>query len=317
MIINTGSRTDIPAFFHEWFLNRIYEGFVCTRNPYNDDIYKYPLDSKIIDCLCFCTKNPRPLLNNLDKLDEFRQFWFVTITPYGRDIEVNVPSFKHVVKSFRELSEYLGANKVSWRYDPIFITEKYSLDFHIDRFEELASLLSGYTDDCTISFIDLYKKVLRNFPEAKEVTTQERLVIGEEFAKIADKYDIKMKTCVEGTLLDQFGFDSSGCMTQRVIEKAIGNNLRIPKGKYRIRECDCIFGRDIGAYNTCLHGCRYCYANFSTKLVKRNFRLHNPDSPLLIGNVNDNDVVKEVSEPSYIETYGKSSADYTFQSALF
>ena len=302
MIINTGSRTDIPAFFSKWFLNRIDEGFVCTRNPYNDDIYRYPLDSKIIDCLCFCTKNPKPLVKNLDKLKDFNQFWFVTITPYDSDIEVNVPSFKKVIKSFKELSETLGINKVSWRYDPIFITEKYNLDFHIERFEELACELSDYTNDCTISFIDLYQKVLRNFPEAKEVTTEEQLIIGENFSKIAKNYDIQMKTCVEGTLLDQFGFDSSGCMTQQVIEKAIGNNLKIPKGKYRIRECNCIFGRDIGAYNTCLHGCKYCYANYSLKLVKRNQKLHNPDSPLLIGNVKDIDVVKEVSEPSFIDT---------------
>ena len=301
MIINTGSRTDIPAFFSEWFFNRVEEGFVCTRNPYNDDIYKYPLDSKIIDCLCFCTKNPKPMLKDLDKLNDFNQFWFVTITPYGRDIERNVPSFKRVMRSFKELSETLGVNKVSWRYDPIFITEKYSLDFHIDRFEEMVSKLHTFTDDCTISFIDLYQKVLRNFPEAREVTRREQLIIGENFSRIANDYDIQMKTCVEGTLLDRFGFDSSGCMTQNVIEKAIGNNLKIPKGKYRIRECDCIFGRDIGAYNTCLHECKYCYANFSTKLVKRNFKLHDPDSPLLIGNVNDNDVVKEVSEPSYID----------------
>lgn len=300
MIINTGSRTDIPAFFHRWFLNRIDDGFVCTRNPYNDDIYKYPLDSKIIDCLCFCTKNPKPLLKNIDKLDGYNQFWFVTITPYDKDIEVNVPNFKKVIKNFKDLSEYLGINKVSWRYDPIFITDKYSLDYHIDKFEQMASELSEYTNDCTISFIDLYKKVLRNFPDAKEVTRDEQLAIGESFSKIADEYGIQMKTCVEGTLLDQFGFDSSGCMTQNVIEKAIGNNLKIPKGKYRIRECDCIFGRDIGAYNTCMHGCKYCYANFSTKLVKRNWKLHNPDSPLLIGKIKDNDVVKEISEPSYI-----------------
>ena len=305
MILNTGSRTDIPAFFSNWFLNRIDEGFVCTRNPYNDDIYKYPLDSKIIDCLCFCTKNPKPLLKNIDRLNDFKQFWFVTITPYGKDIERNVPDFKKVIKSFKELSETLGVNSISWRYDPIFITEKYSLDFHINRFEEMASELSGYTDDCTISFIDLYKKVLRNFPEVNEVTTDERMEIGEKFSKIANEYGIKMKTCVEGSLLDQFGFDSSGCMTQNVIEKAIGNNLKIPKGKYRIRECDCIFGRDIGAYNTCLHGCKYCYANANMNLVKRNQKLHNPDSPLLIGDVSESDVVKEVNEPSYIDTQTK------------
>ena len=301
MIINTGSRTDIPAFFSRWLFNRIDEGFVCTRNPYNDDIYRYPLDSKIIDCLCFCTKNPKPILKNIDLLDDYNQFWFVTITPYGRDIEVNVPNYRNVIESFKDLSDHLGVNKVSWRYDPIFISEKYSLEYHIDKFEEMASQLSGYTNDCTISFIDLYRKVLRNFPEVTEVTTAEMLTIGDSFSKIAKKYGIKMKTCVEGTLLDQFGFDSSGCMTQEVIEKAIGKNLKIPKGKYQIRECDCIFGRDIGAYNTCLHGCRYCYANFSTKLVKRNWKLHNPDSPLLIGNVKDGDEIKEISEPSYID----------------
>ena len=302
MIINTGSRTDIPAFFSEWLLNRIDEGFVCSRNPYNDDIYRYPLDSKIIDCLCFCTKNPKPMLKNIDRLDDFNQFWFVTITPYGKDIERNVPSFKNVIKSFESLSDYLGVNKVSWRYDPIFLTDKYSIDYHIDKFEEMASLLCEYTNDCTISFIDLYQKVLINFPDAREVTVDERLMIGEKFSKIAKKYDIVMKTCVEGTLLDQFGFDSSGCMTKQVIEKAIGNNLKIPKGKYRTRDCDCIFGRDIGAYNTCLHGCRYCYANSNIKLVRKNQKLHNPDSPLLIGEVKESDVVKEIFEPNYIDT---------------
>lgn len=317
MLINTGSRTDIPAFFSKWFLNRIEEGSVCTKNPYNDDIYRYSLDSKIIDCLCFCTKNPKPLLDNIEQLDKYSQFWFVTITPYGRDIEVNVPSFKKVIKSFKELSSYLGEGKVSWRYDPIFISDKYDLDFHVEMFARMASELEGYTKDCTISFIDLYQKVLRNFPEVCEVTRGEMLFIGEEFSKIAAEYDLQMKTCVEGTLLDKFGFDSSGCMTQKVLERAIGNNLKIPKGKYTIRECNCLFGRDIGAYNTCLHGCKYCYANSNMKLVKKNNKLHNPDSELLIGEIGNSDVVKEIKEPSYIETYEKVvPLTRTFQSTL-
>ena len=247
------------------------------------------------------SKNPKPLVKDLDRLSDYRQFWFTTINPYDNDIEVNVPSYKKVMKTFKELSEIVGINGVSWRYDPIFITEKYSLDFHIDKFEEMASELYQYTSDCTISFIDLYQKVLRNFPEASEVTTEERLIIGENFARIADEYGIQMKTCVEGTLLDQFGFDSSGCMTQQVLEKAIGNNLKVPKGKYHNRECNCLMGRDIGLYNTCMHGCKYCYANSNMKLVKKNQKLHNPDSPLLIGEVNDGDVVKEVNEPSFID----------------
>ena len=138
-----------------------------------------------------------------------------------------------------------------------------------------------------------------------DVATEERLIIGSEFSKVANDCNIKMKTCVEGTLLDKFGFDSSGCMTQNVIEKAIGKNLKIPKGKYRIRECDCIFGRDIGAYNTCLHGCKYCYATVNPKRAQKNYKLHNSCSPLLIGNIKDSDIVKEVREPSYIDTQQK------------
>ena len=301
MIINTGSRTDIPAFFHKWFLNRVSEGFVYSRNPYYNEIYKYEINPEVTDCICFCSKNPKPLVKHLDEISQYNQFWFVTLNPYGKDIEVNVPDYKKVIKTFRDVSETLNMGAIAWRYDPIFITEKYNLDFHIDKFEEMASQLCEYTSDCTISFIDLYQKVLRNFSDAREVTAEEQLIIGENFSKIAQKYSLKMKTCVEGTLLDQFGFDSSGCMTKQVLENAIGNNLKIPKGKYRIRECNCICGRDIGAYNTCLHGCRYCYANSNMQMVKRNQKLHNPDSPLLIGDVKDGDVVTEVNEPSYID----------------
>ena len=305
MIINTGSRTDIPAFFSKWFLNRINEGFVYSRNPFNNDIYRYELNPKTVDVLCFCSKNPGPMIKHLDEINDYNQFWFVTITPYGKDIEPNVPDYRNVIKSFKELSEVSGPQKVAWRYDPIFISEKYDLDFHIDKFEEMSSELEGFTNDCTISFIDLYKKVLRNFSEVNEVTKDEQLIIGENFAKIAQKYDFKMKTCVEGTLLEQFGFDSSGCMTQKVLEKAIGFNLKVPKGKYIIRDCNCLFGRDIGAYNTCLHGCRYCYANSNIKLVKKNQKLHNPTSPILIGEVSDGDVVKEISETSFIDTQSR------------
>ncbi len=302
MILNTGSRTDIPAFFHRWFLKRIDEGYVCSRNPYNNEIYRYEINPKVVDCICFCSKNPRPLVKDLDKISEYNQFWFITLNPYGKDIEANVPDYRRVINTFQDVSDTLSNDAIAWRYDPIFITEKYDLEFHIDKFDEIACELCGYTSDCTISFIDLYQKVLRNFPDAKEVTCDEQLIIGENFSKIAQKYDIKMKTCVEGTLLDQFGFDSSGCMTKQVLEKAIGNTLKVPHGKYKNRQCNCLMGRDIGAYNTCMHGCKYCYANSNMKLVKRNQKLHNPDSPLLIGDVDDGDVVKEISEPSYIDT---------------
>ena len=238
MILNTGLRTDIPGFFSEWFYNRIDEGFVYVRNPYaKNQIYSYRLDPELIDCIIFTTKNPRPMFRNLEKIDKFNQYWHITITPYGKEIEPTVPPVDEVIDSFKFLSERLGKEKVTLRYDPIFISEKYSLEKHIESFDYILDSLSDYTTEAIISFIDLYEKTKRNFPNAKEVTQDERLKIGEEFAKIGEKYNIKVKTCAEGTELERFGIDSSGCMTKEVIEKAINKNLNIPKQKARNGEC--------------------------------------------------------------------------------
>ncbi len=288
MILNTGLRTDIPGFFSEWFYNRIEEGFVYVRNPYvKNQIYSYRLDPELIDCIIFCTKNPKPMLENLEKIDKFNQYWHITITPYEKEIEPNVPPMNDVLESFKYLSKKLGKENVTLRYDPIFINEKYTLEKHIESFEYIANSLSDYTTEAIISFIDLYEKTKRNFPKAREVTKDERLKLGKEFAQIGKKNNITIKTCVEGTELDKFGIDSSGCMTKEVIERAINKNLNIPKQKARNGECYCLLNNDIGEYNTCAHGCLYCYANSNKKLVKRNLKLHDPKSPILIGEIND------------------------------
>ncbi|SEW43205.1 DUF1848 family protein [[Clostridium] fimetarium] len=170
MIINTGCRTDIPAYFSDWFYNRIKDGYVLTRNPYYEEqVMKYRLTPDVVDCLSFCTKNPEPMLDSLNEIDAFRQFWFVTITPYGKEIEPNVPEKEKVMESFKQLSKKVGVNAIGWRYDPIFITDKYSVEYHINEFEKMAEILSGYTDNCVISFIDLYAKTKRNFSGVKEV----------------------------------------------------------------------------------------------------------------------------------------------------
>ena len=284
MILNTGLRTDIPGFFSEWFYNRIEEGFVYVRNPYvKNQIYSYRLDPELIDCIIFCTKNPKPMLENLEKIDKFNQYWHITITPYEKEIEPNVPPMNDVLESFKYLSKKLGKENVTLRYDPIFINEKYTLEKHIESFEYIINSLSGYTTEAIISFIDLYEKTKRNFPKAIEVTKDERLKLGKEFAQIGKKNNITIKTCVEGSELDKFGIDSSGCMTKEVIERAINKNLNIPKQKARNGECYCLLNNDIGEYNTCDHGCLYCYANSNKRLVKRNLKLHDPKSPILIG----------------------------------
>ena len=312
MILNTGLRTDIPGFFSEWFYNRIEDGFVYVRNPYaKNQIYSYRLDPELIDCIIFCTKNPKPMFENLEKIDKFNQYWHITITPYEKEIEPNVPPINDVLESFKYLSKKLGKENVTLRYDPIFINEKYTLEKHIESFEYIINSLSGYTTEAIISFIDLYEKTKRNFPKAIEVTKDERLKLGKEFAQIGKKNNITIKTCVEGSELDKFGIDSSGCMTKEVIERAINKNLNIPKQKARNGECYCLLNNDIGEYNTCAHGCLYCYANSNKRLVKRNLKLHDPKSPILIGEIKEDDIIKEMKQKSLIIN------DSTRQTKLF
>lgn len=312
MILNTGLRTDIPGFFSEWFYNRIDDGFVYVRNPYaKNQIYSYRLDPELIDCIIFCTKNPKPMFENLEKIDKFNQYWHITITPYEKEIEPNVPPMNDVLESFKYLSKKLGKENVTLRYDPIFINEKYTLEKHIESFEYIINSLSGYTTEAIISFIDLYEKTKRNFPKAIEVTKDERLKLGKEFAQIGKKNNITIKTCVEGTELDKFGIDSSGCMTKEVIERAINKNLNVPKQKARNGECYCLLNNDIGEYNTCDHGCLYCYANSNKRMVKRNLKLHDPKSPILIGEIKEYDIIKEMNQKSLIIN------DSTRQTKLF
>lgn len=303
MILNSGMRTDIPAFYPEWFFNRLRAGFVLVRNPYNPRaVTKYRISPDVVDLLVFCTKNPAPMLSGLDRLSEYGQYWFVTITPYGKEIEPNVPGKEEVINSFRKLSDQVGLPSVCWRYDPVFISKKYTLDFHLEAFERMAEKLSGYTEHCVISFLDIYKKVQRNFPEARPVLRKERLILGKEFVRIGKKHGIVIKGCAEGTELSEFGVDCSGCMTVSVFERALGQRLLIPKQYSGAREeCGCILGNDIGAYDSCPHLCRYCYANTDRFLVRENRKRHDSNSPFLIGGSEEGDVIHEAKQISFID----------------
>ena len=302
MIINTGQRTDIPAFYSEWFANRLKEGFVCVRNPYNPrQVSRYRLDPAVVDCIGFCTKNPEPMFRYMDLLKGYGQYWFVTITPYGRDIEPNVKDKHKLLDDFRRHSETVGIDSVGWRYDPIFLSERYCAAYHLRAFEKMASALDGYTKTAVISFIDLYPKVRRNFSEAREVTREERLRLGKTFVEIAAAHGMTLKPCAEGNDLAAFGADCGGCMRIGDYEKAIGRRLNAPKKKGARAECACYLSCDIGAYNTCLHLCRYCYANAEPAKVMAQSRLHDPRSPFLIGNYQEDDVIHDVPQESWVD----------------
>ena len=302
MIINTGMRTDIPAFYSDWFINRLKAGFVLVRNPYDPHrVARYKLTPDVVDLIGFCTKNPGPMLPHMDLLQPFGQYWFVTITPYGKEIEPNVPDKLTVLSYFKVLSDIVGKNSIGWRYDPIFISERYPLERHIKAFEYMAKTLSGYTHTAVISFIDLYEKTRRNFPEVKTVTAEQRLILGKAFTEIGSRYEMTIKPCGEGNDLAQFGADCSGCMTVRTYEQAIRQRLRVPGRTPSRKECACYLGGDIGEYNTCGHLCRYCYANYDADVVKNNISRHDPESPLLIGHLLPEDQVYEAKQESWID----------------
>jgi len=304
MIIQTGMRTDIPAFYSKWLLNRIKEGFVLVRNPYNPiQVTKYRLTPDVVDLIAFCTKNPAPMLPHMDALKAYGQYWFITITPYGKDIEPNVPDKEKVMEDFKRLSGIVGVDSMGWRYDPIFIDEKHSVKWHISEFEKMAENLSGYTKSCVISFIDIYKKVERNFPSAGEVSKADRIGIGKEFIRIGAKYGMTIRPCAEGDELAAYGADCSGCMTVNTFETALHAYLDVPKRKSNQRngQCACLLGVDIGAYDTCGHLCKYCYANTNAAFVKENMRKHDPLSPFLLGKSMPGDVIHEAQQKSWID----------------
>jgi len=304
MIINTGMRTDIPAFYHEWLINRIKEGFVLVRNPYNpSQVTRYSLSPEVVDLIAFCTKNPAPMIPHMEALKPYGQYWFVTITPYGKDIEPNVPDKLKVMEDFKRLSDTVGVDSVGWRYDPIFVDDKHCVEWHIEQFEHMAETLSGYTKTCVISFIDIYKKVERNFPEAREVFKKDRLTIGKAFIEIAKKHDITIRPCAEGNDLEIYGADCSGCMTVKTFETALRVRLDVPRGNRNQRngECTCLLGTDIGAYDTCGHLCRYCYANTNPSQVKENMKKHDPTSPFLLGYSEPGDVIHQAEQKSWID----------------
>jgi len=236
----------------------------------------------------------------MDLLSQYGQYWFVTITSYGKDIEPMVPDKYEIIKNFCSLSDLVGVNSMGWRYDPVLISSKYTVEYHMRAFDKIASMLSGFTETCIISFVDLYEKVKKNAPDIQEVTYSDQILLAKYFAETGRKYGITVKGCHESPALAEYGIDISGCLNKSVYEKALGTSINLPSKKSQ-RDCSCFFGTDIGAYNSCGHFCRYCYANADIQSVKRNIARHNPDSPLLIGTMMQGDKIKNAEQHSYID----------------
>ena len=292
MVLMVSGRTDIVAFYTKWFMNRYHAGFVDVRNPINPKLVSR-INFENVDLIMFCTKNPLPIIPYLKEIDKPILF-HVTITSYGNDIEVNVDKKDKIIAGVKEISNIIGVDNVYVRYDPILINDKYTVDYHIKAFNRLCTLLNGYTKHIIISFIDIYKNVLKNAKDLKlkEFTDEDYKKIGASFSKIAKENDMTVQTCFEDNDLTEYGFIKEDCLSATLAYKLTGKVFDIQTAR-REKKCNCVKMADIGVYNTCNHRCKYCYANFSENEIDNNIKKHNPNSSLLIGELEYNDVIKE------------------------
>lgn len=288
MILNVSSRTDIIAFYEKWLIKRVEAGFVDVRNPFNPKLVNR-INFSDVDLILFCTKNPIPILNDLNKI-KIPYLFQITITPYKRDIEPNVPSKKEVIEAVKKISKAIGKENVSVRYDPIFLSEKYNIDYHIKAFKKLCMLLNGYVETIIVSFLDEYKNVLKNKNVLKyrKFTEEDYKIIGKNFSKIAKLNNMKVQTCFEERNLTEYGFTKGECLSHELAYRLTGKKYK----SWKARKCNCVEMVDIGVYNSCKHFCKYCYANYDEKKVENNCLRHNPDSSLLIGSITESDTIK-------------------------
>lgn len=297
MILSVSRRTDVPNYFADWFYNRIKEGFVCVRNPMNPhQISRISLAPEVVDCIVFWTKNPAPMLARLDELSSYHYYFQFTLTGYGRDVECNLPHKKEImIPVFQTLSEKIGSKRVVWRYDPILFNEVYTPEYHLNAFRQIAQALNGYTNQCVISFVDTYAKNQASMKKlgVYEFPGQELLEFVRELNNTANANGIKVVSCAEQMDLAQCGVEHSSCIDKRRMEEIIGYNIEVGKDKNQRAECGCMESVDIGTYNTCKSGCKYCYANHSAESVIRNVEMYDLYSPLLCGTITEEDRVTE------------------------
>lgn len=297
MILSVSRRTDIPNYYSEWFLNRIKEGYLYVRNPLNfHQVSKIDISPQVVDCIVFWTKNPEPMFHKLEQLKDYQYCFQFTLTGYGKDMEPNLPHKREqMIPIFQRLSTMIGSNKVIWRYDPIVITETYSEEYHLKAFHEIASKLNGYCNRVVISFVDLYAKTKKNMKAFQIIdrNQNELMSFATKLGEIASNNRMEIATCAELIDLSSCGINHSSCIDKNMIEEIIGGPIKVEKDKNQREECGCVGSVDIGTYDTCLNGCKYCYANYSDERVKVNSALYHDQSPILCGKLTDEDKITE------------------------
>ncbi len=302
MIINAGGRTDIVNYYSEWLLNRFREGVVYSRNPfYPNQVYKYLLSPDVVDCVIFCSKNYKPILERFREIsDRFNVFCFYTITAYEKDVEPRVPDIDESIETLIKLFEIVGKDRLVWRYDPVLLTEKYTTKYHLKTFEYMAKKLAPYVSFCIFSFVEMYKKLEKNMPEIIPFTPESKQMILQGFGEISEKYNLRLQTCADAQDYSRYGILQSGCITSDILAGALGVKFKKLPNNGNRKNCKCMPSRDIGAYNTCLNGCKYCYANSSPEIAYKNLSKHDKNGLLLLGNLNKDDMIIDSKQESFI-----------------
>lgn len=304
MILSASRRTDIPNYYSDWFMQRIREGFVYVRNPINfHQVSKIKLAPEFVDCIVFWTKNPKPMLKNLDLLHAYPYYFQFSITPYGQDIEPYIPDKKEIVEVFQELSFRIGKERVVWRYDPILINDTYTIAFHTAYFGFLAEKLHLFTNTCTISFLDFYKKIKKQTELLKieRIQKHQKRVLAQQFVSIAKQYGFTLNTCAEEIELADLGIGHANCIDAVLIEQITHVKIRTAKDRNQRPACGCAASVDVGMYNTCPNGCKYCYANGNRERILQQLILHDKTSPFLSGGFFPGDKITERKVKSWKE----------------
>lgn len=306
MILSVSRRTDVPNYYSEWFYNRLRERFLYVRNPMNvHQISRIDLSPEVVDCIVFWTKNPANMLGRLDELRDYQYYFQFTLTGYGREVEPGLPDKRGVlIPAFQELSEKIGAQRIIWRYDPIFISRRYSFDYHLKAFEEIARSLTGYTRKVVISFVDLYAKTQRNAVrlQIESVSDRDMVELAKQLVAIAGRCGMEVESCAELIDLQSIGVKHGSCIDKKLIEEITGCKLIVGKDKNQRTECGCCESVEVGTYNTCKIGCRYCYANFSDAKVNESVKAYDVHSPLLCGYVGVDDKITDRKVKSLKDT---------------
>jgi len=296
LIISASRRTDIPAYYSEWMLNRIKDRYVYVRNPMNiHQISRINLNPEVVDCIIFWSKNPKPILDKLQFLGDYVYYFQYTLNPYDNDIEKTLPDKNELIETFKKLSDKTGPQKIIWRYDPVLLNNKYTISYHINKFNDYAYNLKDYTEKVTFSYIDFYKKINQNIKSLGilGITDDEKITIARSFAQIARENNLLIDTCAENIDLSNFNIDHARCIDDRLIARISGFNVDVQKDKNQRSEFGCMGSIDIGEYNTCSNNCIYCYANHNYSIVKNNVKKHNQFSSLLTGDLESTDIINE------------------------